>query len=77
MLKPIWKKRDPETGDWIFGLAPEDLDLVAQRYACHVCLEEFYIGGMRIQLDVCPVCQRTQERAADYGIIVPTPAEWL
>ena len=74
-LKPIWKKQD-ERGEWIFGLDPLDLELVEQRYACHGCLEEFMEGGMRTRMDVCPVCRRQQDRASDYGIIVPTPAEW-
>lgn len=71
---PIWKKLDEETGDWVFGLHPADMELVAQRYACHNCLEQFYVGGMRVQLMKCPVCRRDQDRASDYGIIVPTPA---
>lgn len=75
-LRAIWKKQDEETGEWIFGLTPEDLDLVAQRYACHGCLEEFMEGSFRVQRDVCPVCRREQDRASDYGIIVPTPAGW-
>lgn len=75
-LKPIYKEKDAATGDWIFGLTPEDLELVAERYACHNCLEEFKVGGERIQLDVCPVCRREQDRSSDYGIIVPTPTGW-
>jgi hypothetical protein len=56
-ILPVWKKMDPETGEWIFGLRPEDLARVEAGYACFNCLEPF-----EHWTPVCPVCQRAQDR---------------
>lgn len=66
---PLWKKQDPDTGEWIFGLSPADAARVEAGYACPFCLEpfEFYVSA-------CPVCGRPQEKVD--GVILPTPVEW-
>lgn len=56
-ILPVWKKWDPETNEWIFGLKPNDLARVEAGYACFNCLEPF-----EHWVAVCPVCRKEQDR---------------
>lgn len=68
-IVPIWKKQDPDTGEWIFGLTPGDMARVEAGYACFRCLEPF-----EFWLAKCPVCGQSQQKTRT--AIVATPEGW-
>jgi hypothetical protein len=67
---PIYKEQHPVTGEWTFGLTPEDHARVEAGYACHRCLEPF-----EFWVPVCPVCREPQLHKTGLQI-VKTPEGW-
>lgn len=64
-IKPVYARPNMETGEWQWGLAPDDFHRVMQGYACGRCLEPFECWTPK-----CPVCGnelRVEEEA---------PPEW-
>lgn len=75
-LNTLYKKRDEETGEWIFGVTPLALELIKKGYACNRCLEVFEVGGVRTWLPECPLCGEPTSVGEDRKAIVETPEGW-
>lgn len=61
-----------EDGSFVFGVGPEDFELMRQGYGCMNCLEKFVVNGTLVYFPVCPFC-----KADVTPIVAPTPDHWL
>jgi hypothetical protein len=68
-IKPVYSRYDRTTGQYMWGLGPDDYERIRQGYGCPRCLEAFEFYTAR-----CPVCRA--EIALEREIFSEPPPYW-